>query len=166
MKRIGRLLPLTILEGRWVSLAVDRVGHHMVKKIFAALPQITDKAMLVKELASSGSNRLSGTSMGRDIMEACAMNEYERDKKAWRHTVSKMLSSDGEKWIENELPSKDNKKLKEAPSEQDKKSKCKRKQKKIEKASPDNMSKPSKKKLSSVGSIMKLMTAPNDSLRL
>ena len=52
------------LQGRWVSLSLDRVGHHIVKKLFHALPKMDDKAKLVEELVAGG-NRLNGNVMGR-----------------------------------------------------------------------------------------------------
>ena len=62
------------LSGRWIALASDRVGHHTVKKLFRALP-LNDKTKLVSEL-SRGGNRLSGSSMGRAIAEACSLSDF------------------------------------------------------------------------------------------
>ena len=84
------------LAGCWVSLAADRVGHHMVKKMFLALPKIDDKGKLVDELCS-GYNRLSGTSMGRSVIETCIIDEYRQDKKQWRTVLSKQLMTSNKK---------------------------------------------------------------------
>jgi hypothetical protein len=84
--------------GTLVALSSDRVGHHIVMKLFHALPKIDDKTKLVDELATSGGNRLSGTSMGRSVMEACRVEEYQESAKHWRHTIANTLQhhkSDG-----------------------------------------------------------------------
>mmetsp|Transcript_11214 Transcript_11214/g.15772 ORF Transcript_11214/g.15772 Transcript_11214/m.15772 type:complete len:195 (+) Transcript_11214:721-1305(+) len=87
------------LQGRWLALSVDRVGHHTVKKLFRALPDMDDQAALVEEL-SRGINRLSGTSMGRSVMEDCAVKEYLEGIAVWKNAVSKILRRD--EWL-NEI---------------------------------------------------------------
>jgi hypothetical protein len=86
------------LSGCWASLATDRVGHHTVKKIFKHLPRIDDKAKLVEELVSGG-NRLRGNAMGRSVIDACLVDEYEENRKEWRHKVGKLLSETEEKFM-------------------------------------------------------------------
>ena len=80
------------LNGHWISLATDRVGHHTVKKIFKALPRIDDKAKLTEELLSGG-NRLNGNSMGRNVIELCLVDLYDEDRKEWRNKVGRMMTS-------------------------------------------------------------------------
>lgn len=81
------------LSGRWVALSTDRVGHHTVKNMFLALPKIDDKAKLVEELVLGG-NRLNGNTMGRSVVEACLVNEYNENRKEWRRMVAKTLTKD------------------------------------------------------------------------
>eukprot|EP00934_Nitzschia_sp_Nitz4_P008888 Nitzschia sp. Nitz4//scaffold360_size15251//2423//4600//NITZ4_008890-RA/size15251-processed-gene-0.3-mRNA-1//-1//CDS//3329549227//8878//frame0 len=78
---------LTLLAGRWVSLAGDRVGHHTVKKLFHALPKIDDKSILLQEL-SAGANRLQGSPMGRSVAEACFVTLYDESRKEWKKAVT------------------------------------------------------------------------------
>ncbi|MGK3741904.1 MAG: hypothetical protein ACI90V_008758 [Bacillariaceae sp.] len=86
------------LAGHWSSLATDRVGHHTVKKLFKSLPRIDDKAKLVEELLEGG-NRLRGNTMGRSVIEACAVDVYDENRKEWRHKVGRMLSSTEESFL-------------------------------------------------------------------
>ena len=83
----------TKLEGKWVSLATDRVGHHTVKRMFHALPKIDDKSKLADEL-SAGGNRLSGNAMGRSILELCTLDLYNDNCKDWRQKLSKSMSKE------------------------------------------------------------------------
>lgn len=151
---------LAKLKGHWVSLSTDRVGHHTVKKMFKALPKIDDKAKLVEELESGG-NRMSGNSMGRNVVETCFVDVYRENRKEWRKTVSKMQGKE-ETPLEDVIS-------KTAESDEGKpKSKRKRKRKKANKDGEDSEEKPSKKSQKdpkadsfSVDSIMKAMTVPN-----
>ena len=83
---------LTKLSGRWVALASDRVGHHSVKKLFGVL-NLEDKAVLTAELAQ-GSNRLGGSTMGRSVMDACAVNAFLDGENAWNDAVRKLHKDD------------------------------------------------------------------------
>merc|ERR1712113_127861 len=91
------------LSGHWASLATDRVGHHIVKKLFKFLPKIDDKAELVEELVNGG-NRLRGNAMGRSVIEWCAVEMYKENKKDWRNKVGKMFSSREESFIAEIIP--------------------------------------------------------------
>ena len=62
---------LAKLAERWVTLSVDRVGHHCVIKLFGGLVDMDDRLRLVKELVATGIKRLTGNAMGRKVMEAC-----------------------------------------------------------------------------------------------
>lgn len=85
------------LGGRWVALATDRVGHHTVKKLFRSLG-VEDKVKLVVELSQS-TNRLSGSSMGRNVMEACSVSQYlSKGENEWKNTIRKELSR--EQWLQ------------------------------------------------------------------
>jgi hypothetical protein len=50
---------LVKLQGRWVALSVDRIGHHTTKKVFRALDDMGSREELVQELVE-GTNRLTG----------------------------------------------------------------------------------------------------------
>jgi hypothetical protein len=76
------------LEGRWTSIATDRVGYHTVRKLFHALPKMDDKAKLVEELAKGG-NRLQGNAMGRSVSEECMVQLYIENRKEWRQAMTK-----------------------------------------------------------------------------
>lgn len=75
------------LQGRWIALSTDRVGHHTVKKLFHALPKIEDKIKLVEELAGGG-NRLNGNAMGRSISAECMVELYNENRKEWRKAMT------------------------------------------------------------------------------
>jgi len=81
-----------------VSLSVERVGHHTVKKLFRSLQSLDDKAELSDELAS-GMNRLSGNAMGRSVMDACFVREYCEGEKAWTDAVNKQARE--EEWLKD-----------------------------------------------------------------
>jgi hypothetical protein len=79
---------LTKLQGRWVELATDRVGHHSVIKLFHALDSIEDKQVLLTELVKSRS-KLRGNAMGRKVMEVCAVQEFVDNQDVWKQTLDK-----------------------------------------------------------------------------
>jgi hypothetical protein len=82
----------TLLErfnGRLVTLAVDRVGNHTIKKLFKGLTEWEDKAVLTSELAQS-LKRLGGNAMGRSVIEACSVSEFLEGQEAWKTAVRKM----------------------------------------------------------------------------
>lgn len=76
------------LSGQWAALAVDRVGHHTVKKLFRGLTEWEDKAILTAELAQA-LKRLGGNSMGRSVIEACAVKEFLEGEETWKTAVRK-----------------------------------------------------------------------------
>jgi Pumilio-family RNA binding repeat len=88
------------LTGRWVSLATDRIGHHVVRKVFRCLGDINDRENLVKELVK-GIHRLRANAMGRAILEASAVEEYGNDgggAAEWRKIIKKKMEK--EEWLE------------------------------------------------------------------
>lgn len=89
------------LQGRWVSLAMDRVGHHVVRKLFFGLPHMVAREGLVQELAE-GSVRLEGNAMGRKIAALCKVREYTSGGKAeWERVVQKSLRE--KEWLDEML---------------------------------------------------------------
>ncbi|CAJ1891617.1 unnamed protein product [Cylindrotheca closterium] len=74
------------LTDHWVSLSIDRVGHHIVKKLFEALLKIDDKSMLVEELVNGG-RRLTANKMGHSVSEACMVDIYRENPKQWRKKI-------------------------------------------------------------------------------
>ena len=76
------------LEGHWSQLAVHRVGHHSVNKLFKKLVSYNDKAVLAAELAQSKA-KLSGVYMGRSVMETCAVYEFLEGETEWRAKLEK-----------------------------------------------------------------------------
>jgi nucleolar protein 9 len=129
------------LSGRWVALASDRVGHHSVKKLFKSLPSVDDKAELAAELAQ-GINRLGGSSMGRSVMEACALDKFLEGEKPWKDAMKKLQEKD--KWL-NEII--------EGEVDDGGKKKRKRKRKKDDQGNEEDSNEP-KKSNDDVGGIM------------
>jgi hypothetical protein len=85
------------LAGRWAALASDRVGHHMVRKLFCSV-EMTDRVLLVRELWN-GKNRLRGNSMGRSLLEISAAHEYEsKGESEWIKIIQKKMEK--EKWLQ------------------------------------------------------------------
>ncbi len=78
------------LKGQWTSLAVERVGHHTVKKVFMKLNALEDKAQLSSELSNS-MRILSGNAMGRSIITHCAVRDYMEGEEVWKSTVKKAM---------------------------------------------------------------------------
>lgn len=88
---------LVKLQGRWVALSVDRIGHHTTKKVFRALEDMGSREELVQELVE-GTNRLTGNAMGRSVVDTCAVREYtSKGQDQWRKTVQKTLER--EDWL-------------------------------------------------------------------
>jgi hypothetical protein len=89
------------LQGRLVSLATDRVGHHVIRKLFFALPDMVKREGLVQELAE-GSARLEGNAMGRKTAALCKVHEYMSGGKAeWERVVHKSLRE--KEWLDDML---------------------------------------------------------------
>jgi hypothetical protein len=86
------------LNGQWAALAVDRVGNHTVKKLFRALTEWEDKAVLTSELAQS-LNRLGGNAMGRSVIEACAVKDFLEGEEVWKAAVRKIQQR--EEWVQD-----------------------------------------------------------------
>uniref|UniRef100_A0A7S1FN17 Nucleolar protein 9 n=1 Tax=Corethron hystrix TaxID=216773 RepID=A0A7S1FN17_9STRA len=82
-----------ILRPHLLTLATDRVGHHTVKKIFAALPP-ERRAELTAELAGA-SGRLGGNAMGRAVIEACFVEEFLAGESAFMAAVARMKNREG-----------------------------------------------------------------------
>ena len=86
------------LQDRWTFLSMDRIGHHIVKKLFHALPTIIDKYKLTEELAYQGKNRLQGIAMGRAVMQECFVSELIRGGEyKWKDAVKKKMRQD--EWL-------------------------------------------------------------------
>mmetsp|Transcript_55 Transcript_55/g.87 ORF Transcript_55/g.87 Transcript_55/m.87 type:complete len:754 (-) Transcript_55:49-2310(-) len=74
------------LTDHWVTLSIDRVGHHSVMKLFLALPRIDDKSKLVEELVDGG-KRLTANKMGYSVSEACLVEVFRENRKQWRKKI-------------------------------------------------------------------------------
>lgn len=84
----------TKLTGRWVTLAGDRIGHHVVIKLFFALKDLAVREELVKEFVA-GKKRLSGNAMGRKVLSECLVHEYEMNgTNEWNRLVKKRTEKD------------------------------------------------------------------------
>jgi hypothetical protein len=86
------------LSGQWAALGVDRVGNHAVKKLFRALTEWQDKAVLTSELAQS-LTKLGGNAMGRSVVEACAVKEFLEGEEVWKAAVRK--AQQREEWVQD-----------------------------------------------------------------
>jgi hypothetical protein len=93
---VASKLLLRKLSGRISFLAVERVGHHTVEKLFRALPKMEDKASISAELSLS-LNRLGGNAMGRSVMVSCAVKEYLEGESAWKAALTKQRGK--ENWL-------------------------------------------------------------------
>lgn len=81
------------LRGSYVELAVERIGHHTVKKMFIKLEAMDERASLSEELAN-GINRLNGNAMGRSVIADCAVKDIMAGKEVWEATVKKRLEEE------------------------------------------------------------------------
>ena len=94
---------LTKLKGRWVALATDRVGHHVVRKLFLALPDIASREVLVQEL-SDNMARLEGNAMGRKIAALAKVREYtSMGENEWELAVGRTIKE--KEWLQDMLQS-------------------------------------------------------------
>jgi hypothetical protein len=119
-KSTASKLLLPKLSGRISFLAAERVGHHVVIKLFRALP-LEEKAALSLELSHS-LNRLGGNAMGRSVMDSCAVKEYLEGEVVWKSALAKQEEKDN--WLKDIMGESDN--------EDTEKSKKKRKRKRQE----------------------------------
>lgn len=87
------------LFSRLPFLAAERVGHHVVMKLFRALPY-DDKAVMSAELSHS-LNRLGSNAMGRSVMASCAVKEYLEGENAWKEALAKQRVN--EEWLKDIL---------------------------------------------------------------
>eukprot|EP00985_Skeletonema_marinoi_P018149 scaffold10068_cov134-Skeletonema_marinoi.AAC.10 len=87
------------LFNRLPFLAAERVGHHVVMKLFHALPY-DEKAVMSAELSHS-LNRLGSNAMGRSVMASCAVKEYLEGENAWREALAKQKVN--EEWLKDIL---------------------------------------------------------------
>ena len=78
-------------------LAAERVGHHVVVKLFRALPY-AEKAVMSAELSHS-LNRLGSNAMGRSVMVSCAVKEYLESENAWKEALAKQKVN--EEWLKD-----------------------------------------------------------------
>ena len=85
------------LNGQWAALAVDRIGNHTVKKLFRALTEWEDQAVLTSELAHS-LHRLDGNAMGRSVIEACAVKDFLEGEEVWKTAVRRIQQR--EEWVQ------------------------------------------------------------------
>eukprot|EP00986_Skeletonema_menzelii_P016431 scaffold14557_cov133-Skeletonema_menzelii.AAC.3 len=85
------------LFNRLPFLAAERVGHHVVMKLFRALPY-DDKAVMSAELSHS-LNRLGSNAMGRSVMATCAVKEYLEGENAWKEALAKQKVN--EEWLKD-----------------------------------------------------------------
>ena len=81
------------LKGRYVSLSVERIGHHTVKKIFIKLEKKDHRYALSEELAH-GINRMNGNAMGRSVITDCAVKDFMEGEEVWNATVKKRLEKE------------------------------------------------------------------------
>ena len=87
------------LLNRLPFLAAERVGHHVVIKLFRALPY-DDKAVMSAELSHS-LNRLGSNAMGRSVMTSCVVKEYLEGENAWKEALAKHKVD--EEWLKDIL---------------------------------------------------------------
>ena len=96
LKKVRNKL-LTKLKGRWTSLAIDRVGHHVVRKLFLALPTMKAREDLVRELAQ-GRDRLRGNAMGRCVQSECEVDLYwNQGVDEWKAKIQRKLEQ--KEWL-------------------------------------------------------------------
>jgi hypothetical protein len=103
-KSTASKLLLPKLSGRISFLAAERVGHHVVIKLFRALP-LEEKAALSLELSHS-LNRLGGNAMGRSVMVSCAVKEYLEGEVVWKSALAKQEEKDN--WLKDIMGESDN----------------------------------------------------------
>jgi hypothetical protein len=103
-KSTASKLLLPKLSGRISFLAAERVGHHVVIKLFRALP-LEEKAALSLELSHS-LNRLGGNAMGRSVMVSCAVKEYLEGEVVWKSVLAKQEEKDN--WLKDIMGESDN----------------------------------------------------------
>ncbi|KAL3942150.1 MAG: hypothetical protein SGBAC_003612 [Bacillariaceae sp.] len=125
------------LTDHWVSLSIDRVGHHSVKKLFLALPRIDDKSKLVEELMNGG-KRLTANKMGYSVSETCLVEVYSENRKQWRKMIADTQDKSEDSFLK-ELTTTE-------PTEGGESKKAKRKRKRKKKGSSEE--EPSNKKMS------------------
>ena len=94
-KSVASKLLFAKLSGRLSFLAAERVGHHVVIKLFRALP-MEEKAALSLELSQS-LNRLGSNAMGRSVMVSCAVKEYLEGEHVWKAALAKQEEKDN--WL-------------------------------------------------------------------
>jgi Pumilio-family RNA binding repeat len=95
---------VTKLQGTWVSIAIDRVGHHTIKKLFVALVDVSDKRLLVEELIA-GKNRMNGNSMGRNVLDALEVRAYEMNGELeWSNMIKRHIAK--KEWLKEILENK------------------------------------------------------------
>ena len=91
------------LSGRWVALSCDRVGQHVVKKIFRVSTD-AERVKIAEEL-SHGVPRMSGSNMGRSVMDVCAVRDFTLGVDEWKRVVKKANMQDD--WLSDVLGKND-----------------------------------------------------------
>ena len=95
---------VTKLQNRWVNIATDRVGYHMIKQLFVSLDDIHDKKLIVEELIT-GKNRMNGNSMGRNVLDALYVRIYETNGETeWVNTMKRQTSK--QEWLKEIIDTK------------------------------------------------------------
>ena len=106
---------VTKLQNRWVGIATDRVGHHMVKQLFFSLDDMNDRKGIVDELII-GKNRMNSNSMGRNVLEALHVRIYETNgENEWINTMKRQLSK--QDWLTEIIDTKKGKTLNDSSVE-------------------------------------------------
>mmetsp|Transcript_436 Transcript_436/g.647 ORF Transcript_436/g.647 Transcript_436/m.647 type:complete len:711 (-) Transcript_436:65-2197(-) len=80
------------LSGSWTSLALDRVGHHTVIKLYKMCP-LEGKLAIASELVKD-KNRLSGNAIGRSVSEICSLRQLTEGEDAWRESTTNQLAAE------------------------------------------------------------------------
>ena len=80
------------LSGSWTSLALDRVGHHTVIKLYK-LCSLEGKLAIAAELVKD-KNRLSGNAIGRSVSDICYLRQLAEGEDAWRESTTNQLAAE------------------------------------------------------------------------
>jgi len=91
------------LRGKWTMLATDRIGHHMVIKLFRSFSDIKLREVLTEEL-SQEMYRLKGNNMGRSVVKEFELNTYTYSKSDWTKMMQNQM--DSQQWFQDEIMDK------------------------------------------------------------
>jgi len=165
---LERFLPLDSSEGYQscplATLATDRIGHHVLLKLYDALPE-SNRLRMVEQLSHSTS-KLTGNAMGRKVSETVNLGEFTLNgEDGWQEAQKKR--NDNLNFLEDMISTKESKRTSEedsdteaSASKKDKKEKKKRKRKHKRKSDAGDNDKSTKKKkvLDTTASIMDVLT--------